>query len=102
MDKQLYVVHQYPTQSIWLPDGKNLKLHTEVDFSAAIERNKQLQSDNGKGITESGECKEEFQAPYDLIMNDPDGREWFYTRSKKAKQKFLAKYPWVRTSTGNI
>lgn len=105
--QNIYVVRCNPVmRELLVEDGNKLSLHTEYDLRHLHRENELRKRDIGKGFiyTKKGELfgQEQFEAPYDLVMNDPDGLEWYKTRSQAAKKRFLAKYPGFRTSEGGI
>jgi hypothetical protein len=105
--QHLYVVRANPVmREILTEENGKYGLHTEYDLRHLHRENELRKREIGRGFihTRKGELfgKEEFEAPYDVLMNDPDGKEWFHTRNPAAKKRFLAKYPGFRTSEGGI
>lgn len=73
-----------------------------TDTTLAAKNAYERRQQNGKGISLHSEFRENFDAPAEIVLTDPDGIEWFATRSKSAKRKFMLKYPQFIVVDGGI
>jgi uncharacterized glyoxalase superfamily protein PhnB len=95
-------IYDYPQKEIWAYDKGNLVVHRVTDTTEAARAAYNRKKEIGNGITLHGEFRENFDAPAEVVLTDPDGIEWFHTRSKTAKRRFILKYPQFVCVEGGI
>lgn len=102
----ILLLKRNPVTQIFDHNGKTINLYTEVDFSDDMKKNELRRREIGKGYSPTREIKEEWSCNQDvflnLLANDGDVQEFWYTRTDKALRKMLQKYPWMKSSDGGV
>jgi hypothetical protein len=95
-------IYDYPQREFWAMENGNLVMHRVTDTTEAARNAYERRNQIGKGISLHSEFRENFDAPAEVVLTDPDGIEWFHTRSKTAKRRFILKYPQFVCVEGGI
>lgn len=95
-------IYDYPQKEFFSYENGQIKVHRVTDTTEAARNAYNRRQQIGNGISLHSEFRENFDAPAEIVLTDPDGIEWFHTRSKTAKRRFILKYPQFVCVEGGI